>query len=319
VGLYTFRQTFLVALTPVIDEDSERARLAVLHSYGIIDTQPEREFDEIVRLAAHKCSAPVAALTLVDADRCWFKARIGLDATELPRDFSFCNYAFRSSSTFEVPDARVDQRFNQLPLVTEDGFNFYAGAPLITPDGYLIGTLCVLDRQPRRLTPDQLVSLQLLASEAMDMINLRRLISKPAAVATLPPFAQAGPSGDVRHLLVVDDDEAVRAFVCLATRKLGYEVLEAANGVEALSQLEKHPGRVGLVLTDLNMPGMDGLELIRAIKKQATPPAIAVMSGRFESYMRAVLHDEGVTALLGKPFSRDELRLTLQQAQIPAH
>ena len=318
VSLSSFPKTFPVPLSPVIDADSENARLAVLHSYSIVDTQPEREFDEIVRLAALKCNTPVAALSLVDAGRCWFKARIGLDATELPRDIAFCNYAFRNSGIFVVPDARLDQRFNQLPLVTEGGFNFYAGAPLITPEGYSIGTLCVLDRQPRELTPDQLMALQLLSSEAMDIIKLRRLLSKPAAAATLPPFAKAGPSGEVRHLLVVDDDDAVRAFICLATRKLGYDVLEAANGVEALSQLAKHPGRIGLVLTDLNMPVMDGLELIRALKKQAAPPAIAVMSGRFESYVRSILHDEGVTTLLGKPFSRDELRLALQQAQVPA-
>ena len=306
-----------MSLPPVIDADSENARLAVLNSYGIIDTPPERQFDEIVRLAAQKCNVSAVALALVDAGRCWFKARIGLDATELPRENSFCSYAFRSSRILVVPDARLDQRFNRLPLVTEGGFYFYAGAPLITPEGHPIGTLCVLDRRPRELTPDQLVALQLLSSEAMDMINLRRLISKPAAVATLPPFAKAGPSGDLRHLLVVDDDDAVRAFVCLATRKLGYEVLEAANGAEALSQLAKHPGRIGLVLTDLNMPVMDGLELIQALKKQPAPPAIAVMSGRFEPYIRSALHDEGITALLGKPFSRDELRLTLQEAQVP--
>jgi CheY-like chemotaxis protein len=309
----------LVALTPVIDEDSENARLAVLHSYGIVDTPPERQFDEIVRLVAHKCNTPAAALNLVEAGRCWFKAQLGLDVTEISRDQSFCSHAVRSSRIFLVPDARLDQRFNRLPLVVKGGFYFYAGAPLVTPEGHSIGTLCVLDRQPRELTPDQLVALQLLSSEAMDMINLRRLISKPAAVATLPPFARAGPSGDVRHLLVVDDDDAVRAFVCLATRKLGYEVLEAANGVEALNQIAKHPGRIGLVLTDLNMPVMDGIELIRALKKQKEPPAIAVMSGRFESYIRSVLQDEGVTTLLGKPFSRDELRLTLQHAQVPAH
>ncbi len=304
--------------SPVIDADSENARLAVLHSYGILGTGAERQFDEIVRLAARKCGTSAAALSIADANRLWFKARIGLDATELPRNGSFCDYAIRSSSVFVVPDARQDQRFSRLPLVTEAGFCFYAGAPLVTPDKHGIGTLCVLDRQPRELTPDQLVALQLLSYEAMDMINLRRLMSKPAAIGTLPPFALVGPSGNVPHLLVVDDDEAVRAFVSLATRKLGYDVLEAANGAEALSQLEKNPGRIGLVLTDLNMPVMDGLELIRAIKKLPAPPAIAVMSGRFESYVRSVLQDEGVTTLLGKPFSRDELRLTLQNAKVPA-
>src|ERR1700712_1132227 len=109
-----------MASSSVIDADPERARLAVLHSYRIVDTPPESQFDAIVRRATDLCNAEVAALVLVDEKRCWFKARIGLERTEVARDLSFCNHAFRSSGIFVVNDARSDPRFSKLPVVTKD-------------------------------------------------------------------------------------------------------------------------------------------------------------------------------------------------------
>ena len=118
--------------------------------------------------------------------------------------------------------------------------------------------------------------------------------------------------GDI--LLVVDDDNAVRSFVCLASRRLGYQVVEASNGVEALERVDENQGKISLVLTDINMPLMNGLELVRALKKRAVVPAIAVMSGRLDPNMLGALQAEGITALLGKPFSSEALRLTLTKA-----
>jgi len=299
------------------DAASENARLAALRSFSVIDTPPEKEFDEIVRLAAGECNTPVAIITLVDDRRCWSKAKLGLDVTQVPRNLAFCDYAYRSSSIFVVPDARVDARFNQLPVVAELGYCYYAGVPLVTSDGHSIGVLCVLDRQPRELSSDQMSALRKLGVQTMSLLEQRRSKTSAPTGESQAPFAQAGLSGDARHLLIVDDDDAVRAFVCVATRRLGYAVLEASHGVDALTQMEKNPGKIGLVLTDINMPVMDGLELIRALKKLTPPPAIAVMSGRFETYVRSSLLAEGVTSLLGKPFSRDELKLTLLNAKPP--
>ena len=115
-------------------------------------------------------------------------------------------------------------------------------------------------------------------------------------------------------LLIVEDDHAVRSFVSLATSRLGYNVLEAANGMEALKLIEEHGGKITLVLTDYNMPGMNGVQLVQALKKRPVVPAIAVMSGRFEPIMMNALKAEGITALLGKPFSSEKLGSVLKSA-----
>lgn len=295
----------------IIDVSPEADRLEALRRYDIIDTAPEKDFDEVVRLASIACETPSAALTLVDSRRCWFKARLGINAAETPRDVSFCGHAFKSSGTFIVPNARTDERFKQLPLVTENGVQFYAGTPLLTPEGLPLGTLCVLDYQPRELSPRQLTALRALATHAMILLERRRALLAPPVT---PRPSQ--PSNGC--ILIVDDDRDVLAFASVAAKRLGYQVIEAGHGAEALEQLARHGDRIDLVLTDVNMPVMDGLELVRHLKQQASPPGIVVMSGRFENYIRAALLSDGVTHLLGKPFSIDELELTLLQAKTAA-
>jgi CheY-like chemotaxis protein len=297
----------------VIDADPEQARLAALHSYRIVDTPPESQFDAIVQRAVESCRAAAATLVLVDERRCWFKARIGVEQTEVPREFSFCNYALRSSGIFVVPDATKDPRFSHLPVVNQDGFHFFAGMPLVTPHGFSIGTVCVLDRHARDLSKPQITALKMLSSDAMDLFEQHRAKNQPSSAST-PPIALTMPDGTAGSLLIVDDDDAVRSFVCVATRRLGYHVIEAINGVDALSKLEQNPGKIGLVLTDINMPMMDGVELVKALRVHPEKPPIAVMSGRFDPYIRNALQAEGVNALLSKPFSTAALKQTLLKA-----
>jgi CheY-like chemotaxis protein len=303
-----------MASSSVIDADPEQARLAVLHSYRIVDTPPETQFDSIVQRAAELCDASVAALVLVDEKRCWFKARVGVERTEIERHLSFCDHAFRSKGVFVVNDAKQDPRFNKLPIVTKDGFSFFAGMPLVTPNGHSIGTLCVLDRHPRSLSKDQIAALKMLSSESMDLFEQRRAKNPPLPAAVPSKISKVEANNHSGSLLVVDDDNAVRSFVCVATRRLGYHVMEAVNGVDALKQIDQNPGKISLVLTDVNMPMMDGVELVKALKKHPERPPVAVMSGRFDPYIRNALQAEGVTALLSKPFSTEALKLTLLKA-----
>ncbi|MEP7015729.1 MAG: GAF domain-containing protein [Verrucomicrobiota bacterium] len=175
---------------------NEADRLRALRSYKILDTKPEERFDELTQLAAIICDVPISLITLVDAERQWFKSRFGLDAQETPRAQAFCTHAIMQPEIFEVPDATKDERFAQNPLVTGDpGIRFYAGAPLATGDGHLLGTLCVIDRKPHSLTKDQRTALEILGRQVIANMELRSNLQelKDALAAR---EAEEGPTGD---------------------------------------------------------------------------------------------------------------------------
>lgn len=162
----------------------EPARLRALRRYEVLDTEPEPAFDDITSLAAQVCKAPMALISLVDAERQWFKSRKGFDRTETPRDISFCTHAILHREPFVVKDALTDPRFATTPLVTaEPWFRFYAGVPLVTSDGHAIGTLCVADRVPRELDTRQLGALRALARTVMEKLELRRTLTEQRRTA----------------------------------------------------------------------------------------------------------------------------------------
>ena len=154
---------------------NETRRLKVLWQYEVLDTVPEEVFDDLTNLAAYICEAPIALISLVDEDRQWFKARTGVTLKETAREISFCAHAIVKEGVFVVPDATKDARFKNNPLVTgPQKIRFYAGAPLITPDGHALGTLCVLDKNPRTLRPQQQQALSVLARHVVSQLELRR-------------------------------------------------------------------------------------------------------------------------------------------------
>jgi signal transduction histidine kinase len=155
---------------------SERSRLNDLVEYGILDTAAETDFDDITKLASAICRTPISLVSLVDDRRQWFKSHHGLDVPETPKDFSFCAHAINTpSEIFIVPDATKDERFFDNPLVTDDPqVIFYAGVPLVSPKGNALGTLCVIDHNPKVLTPDQLTALKSLSNQVIAQLELRR-------------------------------------------------------------------------------------------------------------------------------------------------
>ncbi len=160
---------------------NEAERLIALQAYGILDTEPERAFDDIVRLASRICDTPIAVVNLIDQGRQWFKAETGLGVRETPLDTSFCAHALLQEDGMVIPDATRDARFEGNPLVTgEAGLRFYAGRLLKSADGHALGTLCVLDVQtrPEGLTPLQAETLDVLARQVMAQLELRRAISE---------------------------------------------------------------------------------------------------------------------------------------------
>src|ERR1039458_10853461 len=158
---------------------NERTRLVALKSYDILDTPSEEVFDEFARLAASIVATPIALISLVDGNRQWFKAKVGLAVSETARDVAFCAHAIGSADIFVIPDALKDERFIHNPLVTDGPkIRFYAGAPLITSEGQALGTLCVIDYVPRQITLEQSNALQILSRHVMAQLELRRRLTE---------------------------------------------------------------------------------------------------------------------------------------------
>ncbi|YAG10681.1 GAF domain-containing protein [Nostoc sp. DSM 114167] len=160
-----------VKTQPVPLPDNEAQRLKALADYNILDTLPEQAFDDLTAIAAYICKTPIALISLVDSDRQWFKSKLGLESSEIARDGSFCSYAIlQPEEILVVPNALKDDRFNNNPLVKGNPkIRFYAGVPLITPDGFPIGTLCVLDTIPHHLSYQQLDALRRLSRQAISL------------------------------------------------------------------------------------------------------------------------------------------------------
>jgi two-component system, cell cycle sensor histidine kinase and response regulator CckA len=168
-------------MAPTIKKEAQR--LKVLWQYDVLDTVPEEVFDDLTELAARICEAPVALISLIDEDRQWFKAKVGVTLSETSRDISFCAHAIKQTDLFIIPDATQDARFAKNPLVISDPkIRFYAGAPLITPDGHALGTLCVIDKVPRQLRPEQQQALRVLSRHVMTQLELRRHAKELAEV-----------------------------------------------------------------------------------------------------------------------------------------
>ena len=166
-------------MTPAALPQNESERLDALRRYEILDTEPEQKFDDLTLLASHICQAPIALISLVDAERQWFKSKVGLTTSQTSRSISFCGHAILEDDVMVVPDAAADARFADNSLVTgEPNVRFYAGAPLVTPDGHALGTLCVIDRVPRDLTSAQLDALRALARQVVAQLELRRRLQE---------------------------------------------------------------------------------------------------------------------------------------------
>jgi GAF domain-containing protein len=154
---------------------NDGARVDALQKYAILDSEPEQAFDDLTLLASYVCKTPIALISLVDENRQWFKAKVGISANETSRSIAFCSTAIQQSDVFVVPDALQDERFRTNPLVvSEPNIRFYAGAPLINEDGYALGTLCVIDRTPRVLGSDQEAALKALSRLVLMQMEFRR-------------------------------------------------------------------------------------------------------------------------------------------------
>lgn len=199
---------------------NETARLQALEEFRIVDTAPEQIFDDLVEIAGQVLGAPISLLTLVDESRQWFKARRGFDLTETPREHAFCAHAILGDAPLVVPDAQYDSRFADNPYVTDQpGIRFYAGAPLRTPDGHALGTLCVIDWMPREFTAAQQRTLEALARQASALLEWRRTMLHLAdALKRMNSLDGLIPICSTCHDVRVRDDQWERIETFVAAR-----------------------------------------------------------------------------------------------------
>ncbi|QEC74956.1 sensor histidine kinase [Mucilaginibacter ginsenosidivorax] len=164
--------------------ENENERLAALNSYQILDTLPEQGFDEITLIASEICQTPISLVSLIDDDRQWFKSNKGLEVTQTPKELAFCAHAIlEPEKVMVVPDAQIDERFADNPLVTgTPQVVFYTGVPLINPDGYALGTLCVIDHKARQLNNAQILALKALANQVVAQLELKKKVNELNAV-----------------------------------------------------------------------------------------------------------------------------------------
>jgi signal transduction histidine kinase len=211
-------------MPPAPIPEDEAQRLSTLHGYGILDTSPERAYDDLTLLASFICEVPISLISLVDKDRQWFKSRVGLGSAETSRSESFCAHTLSEAKTLIVEDTLLDPRFVTNPLVTgEPGIRFYAGAPLVTGAGHVLGTMCVIDTKPGKLSQKQKEALEALSRQAMALVESgARLKEKEKAVGALIQSEKLAAVGRVASSIahaINNPLEAVTNLVYLSQRR----------------------------------------------------------------------------------------------------
>jgi signal transduction histidine kinase len=210
---------------------NESERLQALEDYEILDTLPEQDFDDITNIASQICGTPISLVSLIDSKRQWFKSHHGLNVSETPRELSFCGHAIHNpEQPFIVRDSRDDGRFTDNPLVSGDPHViFYAGVPLVNPEGFPLGTLCVIDHTPRELTPQQLKSLQSLANMVIRQLEERRIVRELKA-SQLELMAAYKELDQFAHVIAHDLKSPLNNIISLA------DLIKTTENKEALGE-----------------------------------------------------------------------------------
>jgi signal transduction histidine kinase len=282
---------------------NELERLKALKSYEVLDTLSEKEYDHLTAIASEICGCSMSLISLIDDDRQWFKSRVGLDVSETPREFAFCAHAIHEpGKAFVVSDARLDQRFHDNPLVTGDPhLAFYAGVPLVNEDGLPLGTLCVLDSEPKSLSDSQLTALNALAAQVMALLELRR--SKRALEGTLSRLEEK--------------NKELEQFAFIAA----HDLKSPLNGISSMTEM--------LIVSQGESLGQEGMRMLNAIKGSSQQLS-SLISGLLDYYrldnalndMNSSVESDEVAQQIRNLFGGDlevELQFDIQTERINTH
>jgi sigma-B regulation protein RsbU (phosphoserine phosphatase) len=235
---------------------NEAARLEALREYEILDTDPEVGFDDLASLAAQICGVPIAAITLIDSERQWFKSRVGIEDTETPLQQSLCAYAILRPQTLVIEDAARNEEFSGHPAVEGDeGIRFYAGTPLVTPEGFALGTICVADSVPRRLELEQLRALEALARQTQTQLEMRRRLRdlrRASAVQARLEAEKAVKTAEIER----DLDFARRFQQSLLPDALGYPAVPTETAASGEAAHGHEPARMRLSFHHVYQPAL---------------------------------------------------------------
>ncbi|PKV13249.1 GAF domain-containing protein [Xanthomonas prunicola] len=294
---------------------NEASRQQVLDGYRIVDSLPEDTYQDVVQVAASLCGTPIALMSLVDRDRQWFKAQLGLGLQQTDRSQAVCDYAIRSpDQLMEVPDLCKDSRFADISVVTGDtGARFYAGMPLVTEEGVALGTVCVLDTEPRTLTDIQRTGLQALARVAMRLLDERKRelqVERDAILQPVVPVASQAVADTGYHLVILEVQELAALAERQSERLLGRTLQQLDQAFAALVQ---GPGNSIDRVTDsaefiavLRGPDAERtLQRLREIAQQQHALGLTVLLGQAQS----TRPDEPI----GQVFLRAEVALSTEK------
>jgi CheY-like chemotaxis protein len=282
--------------------DAEAARLESLCNFPILDTAPEQIFDDFARLATLICDTPMAVVGFMDEKTVWFKAKIGLDMNQIPRDESLCAHVILQTDIVIIPNPSSEERFSSSPLVTQAGIKFYAGIALIA-NHHVLGTLAVMDRIPHLLTAEQIDSLRILARRIASELEQRsRRESEPPRGLHRAPDSRPSTT-----IMLVEDNAILRELLQRTLERAGFSVLAAADGAEALQLCRQHRGTFRLVVSDLAMPQLNGIELSERIKSGCPEAKFLFITGFADQFPELDAWLKNGADILEKPFSPSEL------------
>ncbi|MFZ3264696.1 MAG: response regulator [Terriglobales bacterium] len=281
--------------------ENEDSRLESLHGFRILGTSCEQAFDDILRLATLICDTPIGKIGFVDEQRVWLKAKIGLEFNEIPRERSFSAHAILRPDILLVRDPIADATFANNLLVTEMGVRFFAGMPLITTGHQAIGAISVMDRVPHFMTEEQIDSLQILARRIMHELAIRCTGDAPSQHHGLhlePPHHRSVT------ILIVEDNDNLRNLLQRTLEGVGFSAFPAVDGAEALRWCEQHEGTIEIVVSDIVMPELNGLEFSKRIRVTHPETKFLFITGFGNQFSE--LGEYGAN-ILGKPFLPSEL------------